>query len=56
MFIFIYKIFMIFYNILSDPLIIYYMINGLAAILGLLYSDFLFAIHLFEVLIRFPIL
>ena len=44
------------YNLISDFDILYYLIYGITAIVGTVSSPFLFAFHLFEVLIRYPVL
>lgn len=42
--------------LLTDFYVLYYLLYGAAAVFGTLYHPFLFAFHLFEVLIRFPVL
>jgi hypothetical protein len=42
------------YFLLSDFYVLYYIIYGLTAIVGLSYTPFFFVFHLFDVLVRFP--
>lgn len=44
------------YYFISDFFILYYILYGMAAVLGRFLHPFFFAFHLFEVLIRFPVL
>lgn len=44
------------YFLFSDFYILYYLIYGITAIIGTTLSPFFFAFHLFEVLVRFPVL
>jgi hypothetical protein len=45
-----------FYLLLSDFYILYYLIYGFTAIIGTIWNPFFFAFHLFDVLVRFPVL
>lgn len=42
------------YYLLSDFFVLYYLIYGLTAILGTFLNPFLFAFHLFDILVRYP--
>jgi hypothetical protein len=42
--------------LLSDFYVLYYLIYGCTAIVGTIYNPFLFAFHLFDVLVRYPVL
>ncbi|EGR30411.1 MIR domain protein [Ichthyophthirius multifiliis] len=42
------------YLLLSDFYVLYYIIYGITAIVGLSYTPFFFVFHLFDILVRFP--
>ena len=44
------------YYFLSDFFALYYIMYGAAAVLGRFFHPFFFSFHLFEVMIRFPVL
>lgn len=44
------------YCLVSDFYILYYLIYGITAIIGTILNPFFFAFHLFDVLVRFPVL
>ena len=45
-----------FIYLLSDFYVLYYLIYGMTAIVGTVYSPFFFAFHLFDVIVRYPVL
>ena len=45
-----------FIYLLSDFYVLYYVIYGMTAIVGTVWSPFFFSFHLFDVIVRFPVL
>lgn len=50
------RIFKTLWYLLTDFFVLYYLLYGAAAVFGTILHPFFFAFHLFEVLIRFPVL
>lgn len=42
--------------LITDPYVLYYCLYGFSAIIGLTITPFFFALHLLDVLVRFPLL
>lgn len=50
------RLLMTIFLLISDFYVLYYIIYGLTAVIGTIYTPFFFAFHLFDVLVRFPVL